>query len=141
MSAAFEWGVEEGGYAFKGFLLADETAGHHEDVGVVVLAGEFGYLGLPAEGAAYAFVVVHGHIDAVTGAADGYAALVFACFDGGGEGVTEFGVVTAVGAVGSVVFVAVAFGGEPLFYLFFEGVACVVACESYYFVHLVFCFL
>ena len=47
MSSACKLGVEELVEALTACLLADESAGEDDDVGIVVLADEVGYLGGP----------------------------------------------------------------------------------------------
>lgn len=48
VSSAFEGSGEELGHDAVGFFGSDETAGHDEYVGIVVLAGQVGYLRYPA---------------------------------------------------------------------------------------------
>ena len=63
MSSACKLGVEELVEALTACLLADESAGEDDDVGIVVLADEVGYLRLPYKTSAYALMLVEGHGD------------------------------------------------------------------------------
>ena len=74
--------------------LVDEATGHHQHVGVVVLADQMGYLWNPAETGTDALMLVECHADALTTAADGNAGKYLAFLNTLSQGMTEVGVVT-----------------------------------------------
>ena len=129
MAASLEVGGEEGFQDFRSGLGIDEAAGHDDDVGVVVLAGQAGDFGYPAEGGADAVVVVERHVDAVSAAADGDAGVALAAFYGGGKGVGVVGIVATFGAAGAEVFIGPSFLVEPLLDELFQLVPGVVGGE------------
>lgn len=94
-----------------GFVVGDKAAGHHEHIGIVVLAGQFGDVRVPAEGGADALVFVQGHGDAVAATADGDTGVALACLNSFSQGVSEVGVVATLWGVGAKIleFIAVLF--------------------------------
>ena len=74
-----------------------KRAGEYDDVGVVVAADQRGDLGVPAKTCADALVFVERHGHPFARAAESYAALQFALFDGLGQRVCEIGIVDAFG--------------------------------------------
>lgn len=111
----------------------DEASGHHEHVGIVVLAYEMRYFGYPAESGTYALMLVERHVDALAAAADGNAGVALAALHGCCKRVSIVGIVAAIGAVGAEVLVLPAFGLEPLLHIFFQFVTSVVAGKTYQF--------
>ena len=73
MTATLELGREVFVHNLTGHILVNEAAGHHQHVGIVVLADEVGNLGNPAQTSADALVLVQRHVDAFARAADGNA--------------------------------------------------------------------
>lgn len=71
VTSAFEGSIEENFDDGDGFFLADETSWEAENVGVVVLAGQFGNVRGPTEGGTDVLVFVGCHADALTGTANG----------------------------------------------------------------------
>ena len=108
MAATFELGgeilIHDGSRCF----LRDETAGHHEHVGIVVLADKMGYLGNPAETGTDRLVLVERHVDALTRAADGDTGEYLALLDALSKRVAEVAIVARVLGVGAVVLIGVA---------------------------------
>ena len=89
MAAAFEFGGEELVHDFVGHVFIDEAAGHHEHIGVVVLADEMGNFGNPAEAGSNGLVLVERHVDAFARTADSDAGEDFTFLDTASEGMTE----------------------------------------------------
>ena len=133
MASAFEGGLQVFVHDGIGFFVGDEAARHDEHVGVVVLTGEVGYLGHPAEGSTYALMFVERHADAFSAAADGNAFFAFARLHATCQGVAEIGIVATFGAICSVVVIGNAFLVEIRFHVLLEGKACMVACKSEWF--------
>lgn len=126
VASAFEIGCEEDFDEFECQFFGDEARRKCQDVGVVVLACKCGQFFVPAECGAYALVFVDGHVDAVAAAADGYAVVACAVFDGVGQWVSEVGIVATFGAVCAEIVNAGIFRFEPCFHFEFQFVACVV---------------
>lgn len=82
MASAFEIRLKEFAHNFVGFFRRDETSRHDEHVGIVVLACQSGYLGLPAEGGTDALVLVQRHTDTFTASADGNSRIALSGFNG-----------------------------------------------------------
>lgn len=128
VSSAFEGSGEELGHDAVGFFGSDETAGHDEYVGIVVLAGQVGYLRYPAQGGTYPLVLVQCHSYSFTTATDGNARIALACFNGPCQWMGEVRIITAFGGVGTEVFVGPAAGVKPLLHVLLQFEACVVGC-------------
>ena len=118
----------------QGEVGVDEACGEDEDVGIVVLSGESGELDCPADGCAYALVLVEGHCDAVSAAAHCDARVALAGLDGRCAGVGEVGVVAALLGVGSEVGVGEATDCEVVLDDALEFVAGVVAADCNLFI-------
>ena len=58
MATSCKFCVEEFVEALAAYVFADETTGEDDDVGIVVLADEVGYLRLPYKTSAYALMLV-----------------------------------------------------------------------------------
>ena len=127
MAAAFELGVEEGVEDGCGLRLVDETGGQRADVGVVVLTGQGGNLGTPADGSSHFGVFVEGHADAVGAAAERYGEVALSGGYDTGQGVGIDGIVDVLFAVGSQVVDGVSFGEQVAGDELFHAVAGVVA--------------
>ena len=104
MTSALKRGGEELFQNAGGHMVGNETTGHHQDVGIVVLTAQFGNLCIPAEGSANALVLVERHGNAVSAAADGDAWIAFTSLYGLCQGVGKVGVVAAFGSVRAEVF-------------------------------------
>ena len=126
MATAFEIGGEELVHYLRGHIGINETTGHHEDVGIVVLADEMGNLWNPTQTGSDGLVLVERHVDAFAGAADGDAGIDLAGFDAARQGVAEVAVVARVLAVGAVVLPCNTALIEVLFDELFEGIASVI---------------
>ena len=85
MSSAFKCCIEESVDAFFCCRLIDETTGHHKNIRIIVLSRQFGNLGLPAECATDACMVIQRHINAVACTADCNTHLAFSLLDGVAE--------------------------------------------------------
>ena len=104
---------------FARHVLVDETPGHHQHVGIVVLTDEVGYLGYPAQTGTDALVFVERHVDAFARAADGYARINLALLDATRQCMAEIAIVARSLAVGSVVLVGQTLLVEILLYELF----------------------
>ena len=131
MTSACKFGVQEHLEHGDGVFGAGEAGGHDEDVGVVVLAGQTCYLHVPAEGGAYALVLVEGDGHALAGAAHGDAGIDLSGLDGAGEGMGEVGIVDGSGGVGAEILVFDAGGGEIAFDDALEFKSGVVAAQTH----------
>ena len=114
MAAAFELGGEILVHDGTGGILVNETARHHEHIGIVVLTDEMGNLRNPAKAGTDALVLVERHVDAFARTADGDTGEYLALLDALSQCVAEVGVVAGVLGVGTVVFILVAFLFEVL---------------------------
>ena len=126
VAAAFEFGGEELIHDFAGHVFIDEAAGHHEHIGVVVLADEVGNFGNPAETGTNALVLVERHVDAFARTADSDAGEYFTFLDTAREGMTEVRVVARILSIGAVVLVFESFLLEILLDELFQGKASVI---------------
>ena len=129
VASALEGGVEEGVDDDVGFPLGYETGREHEDVGVVVLLGQGGDLGLPAEGGAYALMLVEGHRDSVAGAAHGDAERAVALLYRNGAWMRVVGIIARLRGVSAEINCLVAARTHHIHEMLLEFVAGVVACE------------
>lgn len=82
VAATFKRRFKECLYHLYGLVVADEPAWEGNHVGVIVLSGEAGNLGSPAECGPYPLVLVERHIDAFPAAAYPYAWIALAAFNG-----------------------------------------------------------
>ena len=103
----------------SGGLLRDETAWHHEHIGIVVLTDEMSNLRNPAETGTDALVLVERHVDALTRTTDGDTWEYLALLDALSQCMTEVTVVAGVLSVSAVVFILVALLLEVLLYELF----------------------
>ena len=108
MAATFELGGEVLIHDGTGGILVDETAWHHEHIGIVVLTDEMGNLGDPAQTGTDRLVLVERHVDALARAADGNTGIDLSLLDAFSQGMAEVGVVAGVLGVGAVVLIGVA---------------------------------
>src|SRR6185312_5477037 len=97
MPAAFKWGRQENIYAGLGFLFAHKAGRQGHYIGVVMLAGQGSYFGIPAKGRAYTMVAVGGHIHAITASANEYSKVNFLIFNGLSYRVCKIRVIGTVG--------------------------------------------
>lgn len=109
MATASKLCVEELVKALAAGFFGDEATREYDDIGVVVLAYEMGYFGLPYKACTDLLVLVEGHGDAFARAAHGYAWIDLAVFDAFGEGMAVGGVVAGVFGVCAVIFIGNAF--------------------------------
>ena len=113
------------------FFVADETSGHGQHIGIVVLARKGSQFGLPAEGATHALVLVQGHADALSAAADSDAGIAFACLYGLAHRVGKVGIVATLFGVGPEILVSQSFGFEPLLDVLLQRESGVIRAKSY----------
>jgi len=104
-----------------------EACRKYKYVGVVVGAGKSGQFHVPAEGGAYALMLVESHADTVAAAADADAGIVAALFDSFGTRVCEVGVVAALGAESAEVFTLDTLRKQIALYNAFEFISGMVA--------------
>ena len=96
MTAALEFGIEENVDHLKSQFGGDETRGHGDNIGVVVLTAKLGYFLVPAKGATNIRIFVDSHLNAIARAAYNYAALVGAIIDSRTHFVGEVGIIDTV---------------------------------------------
>lgn len=84
MASAFELGGEELIHDALCHGVVDETAGHYEHIGIVVLTDEMCNLGYPAQTGTDGLVLVESHVDALAAATDCYAWEYLALLDATG---------------------------------------------------------
>jgi len=82
-------------------MQRDKAGGYANYVGVVVAAGQYGQLGVPADGGADALVLVGGYGNPIGAAANQNAKVKFAAFNGQGHGVGKVGVIAGGGGISS----------------------------------------
>jgi len=105
MTTALKGGVQILVHYLAGHVGVDETAGHYQDVGIVVLTDKMGYLWDPAQSGADALMLVQGHGDTLSAAAHGYTLLYLTVLYAAGQCVAVVGVVATIGSIGAVVLV------------------------------------
>ena len=130
MAAALKLCVEELVHDLARHVVVDETAWHHQYVGIVVLTDQVSDLGYPAKAGANALVLVERHADALTATAHGYAWIDLAFFYALGQLVTELGIVAALLCVCAVILVLKAFLLKVLFYELLQWKSSMVACYT-----------
>ena len=131
VTTALEGGGEEGLDHLNGLFMAHETAGHGDDVGIVMLACQLCNLGNPAQCRANALMLVQRHVDALTATAHGNAGVALATLNGVGAQVGKVGIVTTVGGVSSEILVFNALFFEIIDYGEFGVESGVVAAQCY----------
>ena len=80
MPATLKRSVEKLVHYLTCSLVVDETSGHDQNVGIVVLTCEVSNLWSPAESGTYALVLVESHGYALSRATHGYARIYLAVF-------------------------------------------------------------
>ena len=96
MTAALEFGIEENVDHLKSQFGGDETRGHRDDIGVVVLTAKLGYFLVPTKGTTNIRIFVDSHLNAIARAAYNYATLVGAIIDSRTHFVGEVGIIDTV---------------------------------------------
>ena len=81
MATAFEGCGKELVHDLTGHVVVDESAWHHEHVGIVVLADEMGNLWDPAQTGTYLLVLVQRDGDTLARATDGNTGINLTAFD------------------------------------------------------------
>ena len=127
MTAPFEGGREELVETGNSGGFIDEAAREDNDVGIVMLTDEVGDFWTPHQSCAHALVLVEGHADALSAAADGDTWINTTIFNGFAQRMTEVGVVTTGFAVGSEVTIDDAALYQVLLDEFLKRVASMVA--------------
>ena len=103
MATALKGGVQILVHDLAGHIGIDETAGHYQYVGIIVLADKMSNLRYPAESGADALMLVQGHGDSLSAAAHGYTLLYLTALYAAGQSVAVIGIVATIGSVGAVV--------------------------------------
>ena len=103
MTTALEGGVQVLVHDLAGHVGIDETAGHYQDVGIVVLTDKVGNLGNPAQAGADTLMLVQSHGDTLSAAAHGYTLLYLTVLYAAGQCMAVVGIVATVGSIGAVV--------------------------------------
>ena len=93
MATALKGGVQVLVHYLAGHVGVDETAGHYQDVGIVVLTDKVGYLRNPAQAGADALMLVQSHGDTLSAAAHGYTLLYLTVLYTAGQSVAIVGIV------------------------------------------------
>ena len=104
-----------------GFI--DEASGHHEYVGIVMLADQVCDLLTPSHAGTNHRVLVERHRDALSAAADGNAGEYLAALHTLGQSVSKVGIVARCLTVGAVVLISISFLLEILDDILLEGVS------------------
>ena len=112
MAAALEIAVEEFFDDGLGQFDVDEPGGDAYDIRIVVLPCKYSELFLPAYGRAYALVFVGGDCNAVGTAADQYATVELALFNGFRYGMCKIGIVNRVGGSGAEILYGITLAPE-----------------------------
>ena len=103
MTTALEGGVQVLVHNLAGHVGIDKTAGHYQDVGIVVLTDKVSYLRDPAQSGADTLMLVQGHGDTLSAAAHGYTLLYLTVLYAAGQSVAVIGIVATVWSIGAVV--------------------------------------
>ena len=133
MASTLELGGEVLVHDGAGSLLRDETAWHHQHIGIIVLTDEMGNLRNPAETCADALMLVERHVDALTRTTDGDTREHLALLDALSQCMTEVAIVARVLGISAIVLILVALLFEVFLHELFQGKASVVARNSYCF--------
>lgn len=126
VSASFELRPEIGFENRRGLVVGDEPRRQYTNVGIVVLFGQGGDFGGPAQGGPNRLMLVEGHADSVPAAAHRYPEINFTGLHPPGQKVGVIGIVATLFAVAAVVENFVTAGSEPADQILFELIACVV---------------
>ena len=81
VTATFEGSCEELVHNLASHVVVDETTGHDEHIGIVMLTDEVGNLRNPAQSGTHLLVLVQRHADTLARAADGNARIDLAALD------------------------------------------------------------
>ena len=103
MTTSLKGGVQVLVHYLAGHVGVDETAGHYQDVGIVVLTDKVGNLRNPAQAGADALMLVQGHGDTLSAAAHSYTLLYLTVLYTAGQCVAIVGIVATIRSIGAVV--------------------------------------
>ena len=93
MATAFERNREEFVHDGTGRVVVDETTGHHEHVGIVVLTDELADFRAPANSGTNALMLVERHGNTLSATTDGNAWINLAAFNAFSQCVTKVRIV------------------------------------------------
>ena len=93
MPSALEGGGKELVHDLTGHVVVDESSGHHEHVGIVMLTDQMGYLGDPAQSCTHLLVLVQCDADAFARTADGDTGIHLTALNTLSQGMTEIRIV------------------------------------------------
>ena len=127
MATAFEGCGKELVHDLTGHVVVDESAWHHEHVGIVVLTDEMGNLWNPCQPRTDALMLVQRHIDALARATDGDTREYFSLLDAMRQRMTKVRIVARLLVQRAIVLIGQAFLVQILFHKLFQGKASVVA--------------
>ncbi len=130
MAAAFERGVHENIEHLFGIAVADQAGRYAKNVGVVMLAGQFGQFFAPADGGPDALVLVGRDGNTVGASAESNSESGFTFFNGGSDGMGKIRVVDRILAVGSEIFKHNALSFEKRNEIFFAVESGVIATDG-----------
>ena len=133
MATALEGGVQILVHDLAGHIGIDETAGHYQYVGIIVLTDKVSNLGNPAESGTDTLMLVQSHGDTLSAAAHGYTLLYLTVLYAAGKCMTVIGIVATVGSIGAVVLEL-----QPLLLQVFNNKllqreSSVITCNSYHY--------
>ena len=127
MTASFEGGLEELAHNLTSGIVIDETTGHHQHVGIVMLTDHMGNLSTPCQTGTDGLVLVQTHGHALTGTTDGDTGIDLTFLNTCCELMGEVGIVYRLVTPCTVVFVFVTVLFQPHEHIFLQRIACMVA--------------
>ena len=130
MTTALEGNCEELVHDGTGSVVIDETTGHHEHVGIIVLTNQLANLRIPAHTGTNALVLVECHGDTLATATDGNTRINLATLNTLGQGMTIVGIVNRSIAPCSIVLKGIAFLFEILQHELLQGIASMITGNS-----------
>ena len=110
-----------------GRIFINETSGHNQYVGIVVLTNQMCNFGNPAEASTNRLVLIERHVDTLTTATDGNTWEYLALLDTLSQRMTEVAVVTRILRIRAIVLILVSFLFQILLHELFQCKACMVA--------------
>ena len=119
VASCFECRLEEFVHDFFSRLVVDESSGHYEDVGIIVLTNHVCNFGNPCQTGAHTLVLVQRHGNAFAASANADTGIDFTAFDTFSKGMSEVWIIHTHVAPCAVVFVGIAVFFQILNHKFF----------------------
>ena len=113
----------------------NEACWKRKNVGIVVLASQLCQFDSPTESATDVRIFVYSHLNTIARSTDYDAPRIGSIVDDLSNLVSKIGIVTAFGAVGTIIDNFETFGGKKLFDLLFEFKTSVIGGDRDYFFH------